>query len=79
MLLSAADIPLSLIGDLVMWPYTAIFTYINRPTYDDLAAYPAVGASSYPAAGTLQTEQTPVAPTPVPLSMPKINPPAPPK
>jgi hypothetical protein len=28
----AADLPLSAIGDVVTWPYTATYTYINEPT-----------------------------------------------
>lgn len=32
MLLCAADLPFSLIGDVVTWPYTATYTYINQPT-----------------------------------------------
>lgn len=31
MLLFAADLPLSLIGDVVTWPYTAAYTFINEP------------------------------------------------
>lgn len=31
MLFCAADLPLSLIGDLVTWPYTAAYTFINQP------------------------------------------------
>jgi uncharacterized protein YceK len=31
MLASAADLPFSFIGDLVTWPYTAVYTYINQP------------------------------------------------
>ena len=31
MLLCAADVPLSLIGDVVTWPYTATYSYINQP------------------------------------------------
>jgi hypothetical protein len=31
MLFCAADLPFSLIGDLVTWPYTAAFSYINQP------------------------------------------------
>ena len=27
----ALDLPLSLIGDIVMWPYTAAYSYINQP------------------------------------------------
>ena len=28
---SAIDLPFSLIGDVVTWPYTAAYTFINRP------------------------------------------------
>lgn len=31
MLLGAADLPFSLIGDIVTWPYTMAYTYINSP------------------------------------------------
>src|SRR5947209_2217350 len=31
MLLCAADLPFSAVGDLVTWPYTAAFTFINQP------------------------------------------------
>jgi uncharacterized protein YceK len=31
MLGCAADLPFSLIGDVVTWPYTASYTYINHP------------------------------------------------
>jgi hypothetical protein len=30
-LFCAADLPLSLVGDLVTWPYTTAYTFINRP------------------------------------------------
>jgi hypothetical protein len=32
MLLCAADVPFSLIGDVVTWPYTVAYSYINQPT-----------------------------------------------
>lgn len=32
LLLWAADLPFSFIGDVVTWPYTAAYTYINQPT-----------------------------------------------
>jgi len=32
MLVCAADLPLSLIGDVLTWPYTVTYTYINQPT-----------------------------------------------
>ncbi|HEU5407433.1 MAG TPA: YceK/YidQ family lipoprotein, partial [Nitrospira sp.] len=31
-LFCAADLPFSLIGDVVTWPYTATYCYINQPT-----------------------------------------------
>jgi uncharacterized protein YceK len=31
MLFCAADLPLSLIGDVVTWPYTVAYCYINQP------------------------------------------------
>jgi uncharacterized protein YceK len=31
MLFCAADLPLSLIGDVVMWPYTMVYSCINQP------------------------------------------------
>jgi uncharacterized protein YceK len=31
MLLCAADLPFSLIGDVVTWPYTVAYSYINQP------------------------------------------------
>lgn len=30
-LFCAADLPLSLVGDLVTWPYTVAYTFINQP------------------------------------------------
>ncbi len=31
LLLCAADLPLSAVGDLVTWPYAAAYTFINQP------------------------------------------------
>src|SRR4051812_31904740 len=31
-LLCAADLPLSFIGDVVTWPYTVAYSFINQPT-----------------------------------------------
>lgn len=31
MLLCAVDLPFSLLGDVVTWPYTAAYSYINQP------------------------------------------------
>ena len=32
MLFCAADLPISLVGDIAMWPYTVTYAYINQPT-----------------------------------------------
>lgn len=31
MFFCAADLPFSLVGDLVTWPYTMVYTFINQP------------------------------------------------
>jgi hypothetical protein len=31
MMFCAADLPLSLVGDIVTWPYTAAYSFINQP------------------------------------------------
>jgi hypothetical protein len=31
MLLCAADLPFSLLGDVVLWPYTVAYNFINQP------------------------------------------------
>ena len=28
----AADLPFSLFGDIMTWPYTVVYTYVNQPT-----------------------------------------------
>ena len=60
MLFCAVDLPFSLIGDTLMWPYTAAFTYINQPIPTQT-----VTVSNTPA--TLSQPQTT---TPVPLPKP---------
>ncbi len=41
----AADLPLSFVGDVVTWPYTRAYTYINQPTdYPALLVEPPPGA-----------------------------------
>ena len=48
----AADLPLSAIGDVVTWPYTATYTYINQPTPSPSVTlaptYPVTPATPYP-------------------------------
>jgi hypothetical protein len=45
MVLCAADLPLSLVGDVVTWPYARTYSYINQPT-----DYPPIGVATPPAA-----------------------------
>jgi uncharacterized protein YceK len=53
-LFCAADMPLSAIGDVVTWPYTATYTYINQPT----PTTPVTLAPTYP---VMQAPTPPVA------------------
>lgn len=56
-ILCAADLPFSFVGDVVTWPYTAAFTYINQPV-------PAPLVTPAPMAITPQTSPSEVLPTP---------------
>jgi uncharacterized protein YceK len=53
----AADLPLSLVGDVVTWPYTRAYSYVNQPT-----DYPALLVEPPPWAPA--TPVPPVTPTP---------------
>jgi uncharacterized protein YceK len=59
MLLCAADLPFSFIGDVLTWPYTATYVYINEPV-----PVPPVmqGPPPPPQAGTQATAQAPTPP-----------------
>lgn len=49
MVLCAADLPLSLVGDVVTWPYARAYTYINQPTdYPPIAVAPPPAAPAFP-------------------------------
>lgn len=62
MLLIAADLPLSLIGDVVTWPYTATYTYINQPT----PVPPVTLAPVYPVTQATVQDRPPTSPSPTP-------------
>jgi uncharacterized protein YceK len=71
-LLAVADLPFSLVGDIVMWPYTKLFTHVNRDVPTDLmsaAPAPAVhgGAMPAPTIPTVPAPMLPTAPPPQPL------------
>jgi hypothetical protein len=64
-LFCAADLPLSLIGDLVTWPYTAAYTFINQPI-----PAPPVGVANPPLA---QAIPTPPVTQPMPVPLPPLT------
>jgi uncharacterized protein YceK len=59
----AADLPFSLIGDVVTWPYTAAYTCINQPL-------PAPPVPSAPATATGGPQTAPLEPLPEPKKAP---------
>jgi uncharacterized protein YceK len=73
----AADLPLSAIGDVVTWPYTATYTYINQPTpvmpVTLAPTYPVMQAPPYPVTPTPTGERPPTLPYEI-LPQPKVEP-----
>jgi hypothetical protein len=63
MLFCAADLPLSLLGDVVTWPYTVAYNFINQPV-----PVPPVMLTHPPALQTLPTTTMPM-PLPTPPAM----------
>src|SRR5262245_17058402 len=62
MLFCAADLPFSLLGDVVTWPYTVAYSYINQPI-----PVPPVTVTNPPATQASPTPPlTPPMPTPIP-------------
>jgi uncharacterized protein YceK len=70
-LLWVADLPLSLIGDVVTWPYTATYTYINES-----AEQPALAIAGPPQPGAPQPPLQPGTPIPTPKGTSTTAPPA---
>jgi uncharacterized protein YceK len=73
MLLCAADLPASLMADLVMWPYTMAYTFINQP----VPTPPMTSAPPPPAAAVPTPPGTQPMPLPMPLPVPPWLQPAP--
>ena len=65
-LFCVADLPLSLIGDLVTWPYTVVYTFINQPI-----PTPAVVLASPP---VTQGATTPPVTPPMPIPIAPVKP-----
>jgi hypothetical protein len=84
----AADLPLSFLGDIVTWPYTVVYTYINQPVPvppvvvvpspvpPTIPLVPATPPMPIPVApeGQGQAAGVPQAPPPQPLPKPKEQP-----
>jgi uncharacterized protein YceK len=69
MLFCAVDLPFSCIGDVVTWPYTATYCYINQPT----PTPPVALAPTYPvtqATAQGQPQTSPLEPLPEPKKLP---------
>jgi hypothetical protein len=79
MLLCAADLPFSLIGDIATWPYTASFTFINQPTpVPPMAVVPPPPPQTLPYSSTVPLMTAPVPPLGVELPPIPGIPPVPP-
>lgn len=65
MLLCAADLPFSLVGDIVTWPYTASYTYVNQPT----PVTPVIIAPPLPGPPAAAAAPPPHEPMPLPLQI----------
>jgi hypothetical protein len=61
-LICAADLPLSFVGDVVTWPYTAAYTFINQP----IPTPPVTPGQAIPTSAELQPPDD-VRPEPYPL------------
>jgi uncharacterized protein YceK len=57
-LLCAADLPFSLIGDVVTWPYTATYSFINQP----IPVPPMIQAPNSPVRQTVGDGRPPATP-----------------
>jgi hypothetical protein len=65
MLLCAADLPLTLVGDVVTWPYTAAYSFINQPIpTPPVTQAPAPPVTQGPAEGLPQTSPFELLPEP---------------
>jgi uncharacterized protein YceK len=68
-LFCAADLPFSFIGDVVTWPYTATYAYINQPT-----PFPPITPAPTPpvtqATAEIQSQTSPLESLPEPRKYP---------
>jgi uncharacterized protein YceK len=82
-LFCAADLPLSFVGDIVTWPYTVTYSYINQPipTPPVLIANPPPGEPVMPPPAPSDAAPAPLPlPTggqPMPIPIPPVPQPAP--
>lgn len=80
MLLCAADLPLSLAADTVLWPYTKAYAFINQPTPTPaiVQADPPVPQTTLTPVPVMAPPAPPTMPVPAPPPMPAPVPPLPP-
>ena len=67
MLLWAADLPFTLVGDLITWPYVKAYSFINQPTLAGppiLVAAPAVPPPAVPVPVPVMLVAPPASPAP---------------
>jgi uncharacterized protein YceK len=70
--LCAVDLPLSLVGDVVTWPYTQSYVYINQPVPLPPLVIPPPVPTTGPAAGDVPPED-PLDVLPEPRVLPKTD------
>jgi uncharacterized protein YceK len=75
-LFCAADLPFSLVGDIVTWPYTVVYSYINRPL--PTAPLLLVDTPALPVVPTVPAvPPMPIPLPPLPEALPEVPPPLP--
>ncbi|MDY3556997.1 YceK/YidQ family lipoprotein [Gemmata sp. JC717] len=67
MLLCTVDLPFSLVGDVVMWPYTVAYNYVNQPI-------PTVPVATAATPVTLSAPPVSSAPSAPPATLPALVP-----
>jgi uncharacterized protein YceK len=72
MIFCAADLPFSFIGDVVTWPYTASYTFINEPipVPPVIQAHPIAGPAGIQAPAEVQPQPAPLETLPEPKKVP---------
>ena len=71
-LLCAVDLPFSFVGDVITWPYTASFTYVNQPApFAPIQILPPLLPAAAPAEAPPEMRPQPL-PPPLPVQPKKM-------